>query len=188
MGVSRDGLNWKICSELGLGHYLGKGKAVDGQTYANPEIGNGMIRRGDKFWQYANVSLGGKRSTVRLTQRLDGFLSLDAGDEPGIIITRPFIFEGDDLILNADASKGSIKVGIVTLPGVDMTGYNIGLSDSPKKATPGFGADNAVPITSDSVEHIVRWKGDPVVGNLEGEVVRLRIEMQNAKLYAFKFE
>jgi len=190
MGVSRDGLNWKICSELGLGHYLGNGKTVDGQSFTQGDITNGMIRRGDKFWQYANVNLGKnrKRTTVRLTQRLDGFLSLDAGDEPGIIITRPFVFDGDDLILNADASKGSIKVGILTLPGSTMTGYGIGLTNKPKKATPGFGVDEAIAITSDSVEHVAAWKGDPDVGNLAGEVVRLRIEMQNAKVFSFQFK
>jgi len=34
---------------------------------------NGMIKRGDKIWQYVNYGLD-KRTTVRMTQRLDGFL------------------------------------------------------------------------------------------------------------------
>jgi hypothetical protein len=71
---------------------------------------------------------------------------------------------------------------------MEISGYNIGLADAPKKPVRGFGIADCDPITTDSVRHIVNWKGDPDVGNLAGQVVRLRFEMQNARLYAFKFE
>jgi hypothetical protein len=188
MGVSRDGVNWKICSELGLGHYLAQGKTVDGSSFSNAEVSNGLIRRGDDIWQYANCHITGHKTvTVRLKQRLDGFVSLDAGQQTGTIITRPFIFEGNQLTINADV-KGYLKVAILNLPGLEITGFNIGLDHKPKKPVVGYGLRNCDLIKGDSVRHVVSWKGNSEVGNLVGQVVRLRFELQNAKLYAFKFE
>jgi hypothetical protein len=71
---------------------------------------------------------------------------------------------------------------------MEISGYNIGLTNPPKKPVPGFNVANCKTITGDSVRHLVTWNGDPMLENLAGRVVRLRIEMQNAKLYAFKFE
>jgi len=189
MAVSRDGVNWKICSELGLGHYLRMGKTVDGRDYSHGEICNGMIRRGDKIWQWANTSIKGSRktTTVRLTQRLDGFLSLDAGPQDAIVITRPFVFDGSRLIVNADV-KGYMKVAILNLPGSQINAYNIGLTNPAKEGLRGYGISDCDPITGDSVAHVVKWKQSSDVSNLAGEVVRLRFEMTDAKLFAFQFE
>jgi len=52
----------------------------------------------------------------------------------------------------------------------------------------GFRVKGCNTITTDSVRHVVTWNGNGNVGNLAGQVVRLRFEMQNAKLYAFDFE
>lgn len=188
MAVSRDAIHWKLCSELGLGHYLPSGTTVDGRQIKKAEVTNGMIRRGDKIWQYANCGMVGRKgATVRFTQRLDGFLSLDAGQETGIIITRPFVFEGDKLTLNVDAKGGQVKVAIVALHGKEYTGYNVALTNPLKKPVRGFGIHDCNPIKTDSVRQVVTWKGDPDVGNLAGQVVRLRFEMKNAKLYSFQF-
>jgi hypothetical protein len=70
---------------------------------------------------------------------------------------------------------------------MEISGYNVGLTDSPKKPMRGFGLGDCDPIKTDSVRHVVTWKGDPDVGNLAGQVVRLRFEMKNAKLYSFQF-
>ena len=219
LGLSRDGVNWKIRPEMNYmplsGNHANQpdwspetygkqdqkpakknskteplisGKTVDS---SNKSIGtaNGMIRRGDKIWQYANCKITGSAdATVRFTQRLDGFLSLDAGEQPGVIITRPFVFEGEKLTLNVDAGKGSVKVAILDLPGQEMTGYNVGLTSPPKKDVRNYSIAHCDPITSDSVRHVVSWRGSPDVASLAGKVVRLRFEMKNAKLYAFKFE
>ena len=189
MAVSRDAVNWKLCSELGLGHYLPSGTTVDGGQIKNAEVANGMIRRGDKIWQYANCAMVGRKgATVRFTQRLDGFLSFDAGEETGIIITRPFVFEGDKLTLNVNAKGSQVKVAVVALHGKEYTGYNVALTNPLKKSVRGFGLDDCDPIRTDSVRQVVTWKGNPDVGNLAGQVVRLRFEMQNAKLYSFQFQ
>jgi hypothetical protein len=188
MAVSRDALNWKICSELGLGHYLRPARMVGGQKFRSGDIANGIIRRGDELWQYANCRItGGGLATVRFTQRLDGFLSLDAGQETGILVTRPFVFDGDKLTLNVDAKAGQVKVAIVALHGKEYTGYNVALTNPPKDGTRNYGITDCDPIRTDSVQQVVTWKSSPDVGNLAGQVVRLRFEMKNAKLYSFQF-
>ena len=180
LAVSRDAVNWHIFDADEDGHYVPRIKGVG-------YIQNGLVRRGDELWQYVNI-FGG--NIIRLTQRLDGFVSLDAGEQPGVIITRPFVFEGEKLTLNIDAGKGSVKVGILNLPGRQITAYGITLSDDQEAKTvvTGFRVGDCDLITADSVRHVVTWKGISDVGNLAGQVVRLRIEMQNAKLYAFKFD
>ncbi len=41
--------------------------------------------------------------------RLDGFVSLDAGAEEGVAVTRPLRFEGGRALqVNADAAQGSL--------------------------------------------------------------------------------
>ncbi len=189
MATSRDGVHWRICSEDGLGYYLPQSIRLEGNPIRAGDIANGLIRRGDKIWQYANIAAPGKgrSGTCRFEQRLDGFMSLDAGEKMGVIITRPIIFDGDKLVINADV-KGYLRVGIMGLAGKPMTAYNIALTNPPKKASTGYAVHECDPITGDSVRHVVSWGGNSFVGNLAGTVVRLRFEMENAKLYAFKFD
>lgn len=189
MALSRDGVHWKICSDEGLGYYLAAGMKFNGRQIGEPTVANGMIRRGDRIWQYANCRVAGVEGahTYKIEQRLDGFMSLDAGDQAGVVITRPFVFQGNKLVLNV-AAKGSVKVAILNLPGMEITGYNVGLTNRPKRPVTGFGIDDCDPITGDSVRYVITWKGNADVGNLSGQVVRLRFEMQDAKLYAFGFE
>ncbi|MHC4624267.1 MAG: hypothetical protein ACYS4W_10235, partial [Planctomycetota bacterium] len=177
LAVSRDAVNWHIFDGEDDGHYVPR---IKGAGY----IQNGLVRRGDELWQYVNMF---GANIIRLTQRLDGFVSLDTDEKGGVIITRPFIFQGERLTLNVDASKGSVKVAMLDLPGQEMTGYNIGLTNPTKKDTRDYSIKHCDPITSDSVRQVVTWKGSSDVSSLAGKVVRLRFEMQNARLYALKF-
>jgi len=169
LAVSRDCIRWHIYDTDNVEPYLPRSLQVDGESVGLGWVQDGMVRRGDTIWQYSNA---GRPNTVRLSQRLDGFVSLDAGEQTGTIITRPIVFDGEKLVLNA-ASKGFVKVGILTLPGREIAG---------------FGVKDCQQIQSDSIRHVVSWAGKSNVGNLAGQVVRLRFEMQDAKLYAFGFE
>jgi hypothetical protein len=185
LAVSRDGVNWHIYDAEADPPYLPKRLQVNGENIPLGWVTDGLVRRGDTIWQYAKRGPRGK--TVRFSQRLDGFVSLDAGDKPGSFITRPFVFEGRKLVLNV-AARGPVRVAILNLPGKEISGYNIGLTDAPKKPVRGFGIADCDPIRADSVWHVVTWRGSSDVGNLAGQVVRLRFEMQDAKLFAFKFD
>jgi hypothetical protein len=178
LAVSRNGLLWHI--------YDGD----DDLPYISRRFGNerwiqdGLIRRGDEIWQYLN---GIDNKVIRFSQRLDGFVSIDAGESVGVLITRPFVFEGSKLVINANVN-GSMKVALLNLVGKELQGFNMGLAEEPKGDVRGYGLGHCDPIKGDLVRHVVKWKGCSDVSTLEGEAVRLRIEMQDAKLYAFKFE
>jgi hypothetical protein len=105
------------------------------------------------------------------TLRLDGFVSVDAGNEPGTLTTKPLVFIGDTLEINANAAGGSL-----TVEALDAQGQPI----------PGFSAADGTPITTDSVRHVVRWKDNPDCQLLQARPIRLRFHLKNARLYAFE--
>jgi len=99
-------------------------------------------------------------------------VSLDAGAATGTATTLPLKFEGNQLILNIKAT-GSAKVAII---------------DKSGKAIPGFGFNDCNPIRGDFINKTVTWKSGKSVKALQGKAVRLKFQMQNAKLYAFEFK
>lgn len=103
--------------------------------------------------------------------RLDGFVSVAAGDAPGTLTTRPLVILGDTLEVNADATGGSL-----TVEALDAEGNTIA----------GFGSADCAPITTDSVRHTARWKDQADCHLLQGRPIRLRFHLHNAKLYAFE--
>ena len=147
----------------------------------------GMIRRGDEIWQYGTIRFtehggalyagvehdgSGFDRLLRLTQRLDGFVSLDAGDATGSATTRLLTFSGDRLELNV-AAKGSVRVALL---------------DAGGRAIPGFALEDCDPIRADSVRHRVSWKGSTDVSRLAGRPVQLQLELRDAKLFALQFQ
>lgn len=179
LAVSRDGIRWRIYEDEGDAPYIDRGMTSGGW------IQDGLVRRGDVLWHYLNRQRG---TVARLSQRLDGFVSLDAGEKVGEFISRPLRFTGKRLVLNVNAAKGSVRVALLDLSGKELTGFHVGLNESPRHELRGYGLAHCDPIQGDSVRHVVTWRGLPEVGNLAGRVVRLRVEMQNAKLYALQFE
>lgn len=106
------------------------------------------------------------------TWRLDGFVSLDAGAQEGMLLTKPLSFEGNQLEINAEAAGGSVCVELLGADG---------------KALAGFGASDCVPLKGDGVHQMVTWRKGSV-GALAGRPVQLRFLLRNAKLYSFKFK
>jgi hypothetical protein len=108
---------------------------------------------------------------LQLRQRLDGFVSLDADQASGRILTRPLTFAGKVLELNVCA-RGLVRVA---------------LRDRHGKPLPGFGLDDCEPIQGDAVQFAVTWKGGSDLGRYIGKIVRIEFELHDAKLYAFQF-
>ena len=75
--------------------------------------------------------------------RLDGFVSLDADAEGGVIETVPLQIPNGALEINADASRGQIGVEVLTADGQVQLGFSIG---------------DCVPLTEDKIHHTVQWK------------------------------
>jgi len=169
LGVSRDGANWKFYADDTW--YLTPGDSAEEVLSLY-----GLVRRGDEIWQYFDYggAHGGdkKRTYARLTQRLDGFVSVDAGSKTGTIVTRLLVFEGEQLELNV-AAKGHVKVAILDTDGNEI---------------PGLGLSDCEVIKGDSIRKTVRFKDDKLLKSVAGKAVRVKFELQDAKLYAFKFK
>jgi len=138
---------------------------------------------GDEIWIYygaRNTDHGGliwnnkpRTAGIGLAKlRLDGFVSLDAGDTEGTVTTRPLLFEGRKLVINARAGEGSVVVEVLSREGVPVDG---------------FSAMDCDPFVGDSVRHTVTWRGDSDLSSLHGGPMRLRFRMKKVKLYAFAF-
>ena len=104
--------------------------------------------------------------------RLDGFVSLDAEAPGGTLTTKPMVFSGNQLEINADASGGAVSVEIQDNNGRPVDGYSLADCD---------------PVSRNAVHHIVSWKGRADVTLLSGHDLRLLFKLRNAKLYAFQF-
>lgn len=176
LAVSRDGVRWTRFPQpyVGLG-LLGQ------RDDANLYMGTGMIRHGDELWQYCACPSrraylrqeGGAGGIRRLVQRLDGFVSADAGPAGGELVTPVFRFAGQRLRLNLDC-------GAMGEAWVEMR-------DDQDQPISGFTLAESVSVDRNGVAQEVWWVGGPDVSALAGRSVRLRIKLRSAKLYAFQF-
>jgi hypothetical protein len=145
----------------------------------------GMIRRGDEIWQYYTGTpnthgaydphnaeyQGGLR---RLVQRLDGFISADAGYAGGEFTTPLLTFSGAHLNLNIDCSAiGEAWVEI---------------RDERNHPIPGYRLSESISIDLNRIAAPVYWREKDNVGDLIGRPVRLHLKLRACKLYAFQFE
>ena len=49
----------------------------------------------------------------------------------------------------------------------------------------GYSAADCIPMESDAVRHVVRWRNAKGLASLAGKTVRLRFHLRNASLYSF---
>lgn len=99
--------------------------------------------------------------------RRDGFISLDAVQQQGIVETKSFDLEGTKLHVNVEAAKGQIEV-----EAVGRDGKAVATSE---------------PIVGDQPRAAVRWKSGGLADR-KGKAIRLRFKFKNASLYSFWFE
>ena len=182
MAVSRDGIKWTRLTREPYVAMGTQGELDASQVY----MGIGMIRRGDKIFQYygghgathgvpiSEVEKNGPGGAIfRVEQRLDGFVSADAAYEGGEFTTPPLVFSGKQLVLNINASAmGTCKVELLDQQGIVVPGYSLKECDE---------------IGGNSVKKTVSWSGKSDLGSLCGQTVRLRFVMRACKLFAFQF-
>ena len=119
------------------------------------------------------------------TLRRDGFVSYDGGDEAGVLRTRPVIFPaGRELRVNADASRGSLQVEIITVtedPDAQLLDWGIQYGEP----LAGFDLSSSLPLTADSTDCPVRWTHGTDISGLSGRLLAFRFHLRNASLYSF---
>jgi hypothetical protein len=96
---------------------------------------------------WASPKLGGHMyaggSTGLAVLRRDGFASMDAGDVQGILTTRPLVFQGRRLFVNADARGGELDVEVLGPDG---------------KSIAPFTSANCITLRADKTCQQVVWK------------------------------
>ena len=111
-----------------------------------------------------------KKGIGMATLRLDGFVSVNAGAKGGTMTTRPFLFLGDTLLLNADASKGSVAVeALDAKSGKPIKGFELGKS---------------VVLKKDKIRHALAWKGQKDLHQIQGRAIRLRFHLRQARMFS----
>jgi hypothetical protein len=113
---------------------------------------------------------------------LDGFMSIDAGPNAGVLTTKPLRFEGQCLVINA---QPSLKEGLYD----DETLVRVELLDLNGTPLPGFTAEHADPLVGDAAmtDQVITWDGNHDVSTWSDQPVRLRFTLRNIKLYSFQF-
>ena len=109
----------------------------------------------------------------RFALRTDGFVSLSAGYPGGEATTRPFLFAGRELELNYSTSA----VGLI----------RVEIQDASRRTLPGFSLDDCNEKFGDEIEGVVSWKGGRDLSTIIGRPVRIRFELKDADVYAFRF-
>ncbi len=128
------------------------------------------IKRAEEGWFEKGQRM--QRAIGLATLRLDGFVSIQAGQQVGILTTKVLKMTGDSLLVNAEV-RGELRVEILNEKRQPMVGYS---------------AADCDPIRSDELRHIVRWKGKANLDRLREKPIRLRFLLKNADLYAFWFK
>lgn len=108
---------------------------------------------------------------VRYTLRTDGFVALHA--TAGQVITRPVTFTGKALEVNFSTDPGGR--------------IRIELQDESGRPIPGFGLEDATPLSGDEISRVATWGATSDLGSLAGQVVRVRFELQHARIFSFRF-
>jgi hypothetical protein len=115
--------------------------------------------------------------------RRDGFVSYDAGAEPGTLVTKPFKLDCvRNLHINVEAA-GHIAAEIVMVPDNEGPLHELARAE----AVTGYGVADSKHVTGDHLDVLLEWSGGDL-SRFAGQNVAIRFHMQDSKLYSFWFE
>jgi hypothetical protein len=173
VGFSRDGFHWDrpfrepfIAStrtegawDKGYVHSPAGVLFVMGDKLLFPYSGCSGTAPDGRKGMYAGQSIG-----LAMLRR-DGFASMDAGEKPGALTTRPVTFKGEHLFVNFAAPEGELRVEALDEEGRVST--------------------SSEPVSGDDTKQLIKWKSAPSLASLSGKLVRFRFHLTNGQLYAF---
>lgn len=117
------------------------------------------------------IMLPGDGAILLYTLRRDGFVYLEDTGGSGVIGTRPLLWEGGTLTLNALAPDGEVRVQVTDSRGVVLPGYSFA---------------EAVPFTGDNQRWEPHWKEGRSLRSVSERTLRLEVRLSNARLYAIR--
>ncbi len=172
LGFSRDGFHWHRPDRR---PFVGVNESTGAWNWGNIQSAGGCcLVVGDELYFYVSgrgEDRGkGACTTGLAVLRRDGFASMDAGEETGTLTTRPLVFKGKYLFVNANAAGGELRVEVLDREG---------------KPFPRMAKNRCLPITTDGTIQPIRWLEDADLGSVAGKPVRFRFHLTKGKLYSF---
>jgi len=174
LAYSRNSFDWKRLPTRDI--FIGKG--AESSFDAKMVFAATPVEVGDELWFYYSgaptdhTATGGIRAVGLATIKKDRFIAREniPGKE-GKILTRPFVFKGSEIEINASAERGDIKAELLTFEGEKIEGFE---------------KENSIPFNGDSLNALLKWKGKKNLRELKGKIVRIKFYLTDAKLYSFK--
>ena len=187
LAFSRDGIQWS--RPFPGGFILSKGEP--GSWDSELSIPVAPVVYDGKLWTYywgENIPYGTEslkkiqegwieegerkqRATGLAQLRLDGFVSLTTSTKDATVTTRTLVPVEGRLTVNAN-TRGQLRIEIL-----DRKGEPI----------PGFGTMDGDPVMTDSLAHVISWKGQMSLSQLQGRKIQIRFHLRDTDLYAFQF-
>ena len=172
LATSRDLRTWQRLGDRRtfIGPSPAKGGGYDLTQLLPPSA---PVVRGDELWFYYTgikyrarpENADPKAGAICLAVlRRDGFISLDADEEPGTLLTKPFVVHGTQLSVNVDTPKGALEVAVL-----DDQGESLAVSQ---------------PVVGDQPRAVVEWQSGGLP-DLKGQTVSLRFTLREAEFYSF---
>ncbi len=177
LAMSRDGVHWQRVLDRQTFLSLGQtGSWEDGMV----RISQNFVTHDDQiYFYYGGVNgphTGRKFKQVErkhtsmlglATLRRDGFVSLDADETEGYMLTKPLGVNGGELHLNVNASQGYVIVSVTDDTGTPLENYT------------------SQRIVGNQLDAEVKFNHS--LEALKGKEVRLRFQIRNASLYSYWF-
>lgn len=175
VGFSRDGFHWDRTSRE---PFIPLGNRKGDWNWGNVQSAGGCcLVVGDKLYFYVSGRAGvdgsagsGVCTTGLATLRRDGFASMNAGETECTLTTRPVVFRGKYLFVNAAANGGELRVEVL---------------DQDGKPNKSFTRSKCTPIRTDKTLQAVKWGRKADLSALASQPVKLRFHLRNARLYSF---
>jgi len=191
LAVSRDGIHWQRPGDRQPWLRMPLDDEGIRRMYAAPAVvrdGNWLYHYHTEIPSYHSLAKPGSykmddipdyAGTVRRTAlRLDGYMSVDAGNQESGFVTPPLVHRGKRLQLNVDTSaSGYVRVELLNIYGNFPLGYQI----------KGYTLDECERIIANSTHRTVSWGDKSDVSELAGKPIRMHVRLRNAKLYSFQF-
>lgn len=177
VGFSRDGFHWHRPNREAFIPAERREGAWD-RAYVHSITGVFVVLR-DKlifpFTAFSGIAADGSRGSYTggsigmASLRRDGFASMEADSVAGTLTTRPVIFSGKHLFINASV-EGYLRAEV---------------RDLDQKPVLPFSLANSIPFTGDQTIEQMQWKGGDDLSLLSGKPVRLHFELSNGSFFAF---
>ena len=182
LAYSRDGFHWSRTDRQPLIPASRRDTWDRGYVQS---VGGLCLVRGDRLWFYyigfqgdttrrdphwMENGMYDRGSTGIAFLRRDGFASIDAGPDGGVLTTRPLRFSGEHVFVNVDCPDGHLTVEVL---------------DHENHPIQPFTAESCLPISTDSTLQKITWPNAPSLAALAGQPVRFRFHLTAGSLYSF---